>query len=331
MRLTINLITYNSAKYLPALFGSLKKQTFKDWDMNVLDNNSSEDSVLELKKELARFGGQFRFIENKINIGFAVGHNELFKKVNSEYFLILNDDVVLTDDCLQKMIDFLDQHKNAAAVSPRLMRLKNRDVIDSLGLKVFRNRRVVEIDGGVVYAPIYNNTVEVFGLSCACAMFKKSIIENVCYTKYEMFDRDYFMYKEDIDLAYRLQQADFRLYTLMDAICYHDRTGVGGKDLSEVESIKNKRKQSQFIKYYSYKNHLATLYKNEYWQNYLLDWPWIKWYELKKLIYYVLFDRTVLKGVCDLWRDRLNLKRKRKMIIKLRKINWKEMRKRIYA
>lgn len=69
-----------------------------------------------------------------------------------------------------------------------------------------------------------------------------------------------------------------------------------------------------------------TLYKNEYWQNYLLDLPWIKWYELKKFIYFLLFDRGVLKGLGEMWKSRKELKNKKQEIISKRKVSWREIR-----
>jgi len=69
-----------------------------------------------------------------------------------------------------------------------------------------------------------------------------------------------------------------------------------------------------------------TIYKNEYWQNWLLDAVFIKWYELKKFIYFLLFDRSVLKGLGEIWQLRKDLKTKRLKIKQLRKISWKEMR-----
>jgi GT2 family glycosyltransferase len=341
-KLTINLVTYNGAKYIPFLFDSLKKQTYKDWAINVIDNNSQDSAIKLLKKELNNLMVQnntvekTKLIEKKENIGFTVAHNELFQKSESKYFLILNQDTYLQPDCLEKMVKFLDKNKEVFVVSPRLMKWDFTkgingftNIIDSLGLKVLRSRRVVEIGAGDVWND-KNKESEVFGVSGTCAMFRKSAIEEVLYKNNELFDSSYFMYKEDVDLAYRLQQRDSKVFVLSDAVCYHDRSGKAGKNLSDKTAIKNKKSQSELIKYYSYKNHLATLYKNFYWQNIFLDLPWIKWYEFKKFIYLLLFDRNILRGLWELWKSRKDIWQKRKQIKNFRKVDWKQFRKKMF-
>ena len=69
-----------------------------------------------------------------------------------------------------------------------------------------------------------------------------------------------------------------------------------------------------------------TLYKNEYWQNLALDFPFILWYELKKFVWFLLFDRTVLLGLKEVYKERKTLKQKRQAIIQKRVIDWKEIR-----
>lgn len=340
-RLSINLVTYNGAKYLPFLFDSLKKQTFKEWTIFVIDNNSSDNSVEILKKELnnlfvqANNAEQFSLVEKKENVGFASAHNQLFQQTKAEYFLVLNQDVKLELDCLKKLVNFLETNKQVASVSPRLMRWDKEKIIDSLGLKINPNRRVVERLAGKTWSEFDKKTIEkmrikqteVFGVSATCVLYRHKAIEKVAYHKKQMFDNSYFAYKEDVDLAYRLQQAKFKSFVLLDCVAYHDRSAVAGNDLTNKQAFKNKKNQPELIKYYSYKNHLATLYKNEYWQNVIIDLPWIVWYELKKFFYFLLFDRAVLKGLLELWKSRGNLKQKRRLVKENRQINWKKMRK----
>ncbi len=272
----------------------------------------------------------------------------------------MNQDMYLIPDCLEKLVKFMDEHPEAAAVSPRLMKwdfantpplipplLKGgrgdvfTNQIDSLGLKVLRSRRVVELGAGenwdknVIPAKAGiqkslamdsrlrgNDSVEVFGVSGALPIFRKSVIDKI-----GLFDDSFGSYKEDVDLAFRLRSAGWKAFCVLDAIAYHDRSASGLLDLSDKTAVENKKKQSDWIRYNSYKNHLMTLIKNEYWQNYLLDLTWIKWYELKKFVYFLIFDKKVLKGLWEIWKKRKDLKIKRLKIKKLRKVSWREMRK----
>ena len=122
-KLSINLVTYNGSKYIPLLFESLKKQTHKEWELLILDNNSQDNTVELIKNELNNFSIQYQLQENKENIGFAGGHNKLYGLSKIDYFLILNQDIFLEPDCLEKIVKFLDENsiKNPIEVMSQIM------------------------------------------------------------------------------------------------------------------------------------------------------------------------------------------------------------------
>ena len=335
-KLTIGLVTYNGKKYFPDLLGSLNKQMFKDFKLVVLDNTSNADDVKVLEEELSKVDFKWELIKQTENIGFAGGHNQIFKSCSSEYYMLLNPDMFLLPDAVQKIIDFLDKNKNYQAVAPRLMKwdfennkLKT-DYIDTLGLKVYKNRRVVEIgeweDWKVKKQEIKDTALPVFGLDGASAVFRVEDVKNILVDD-QLLCGFFKSYKEDVDLAFRMQSSGLKVCTVLDAVIYHDRTGKGSKKKGVLADLENKREQSDYIKYNSYKNQLMVLYSNERWQNFLLDFLFIFCYELKKFFYYLFFDRKVLKGLFEIWEYRKELKSRRKQIKKLRKVGYKKLRK----
>jgi GT2 family glycosyltransferase len=341
-KLAVHLVTWNTARYVPHTFASLRAQTSKDWELLVVDNASSDTSVALMHQQLLNFPVASRVIVNGENAGFAKGHNQALKKTTGPYVLMLNQDMYIAPDCFEKLIAFLDAHPEAAAVTPRLMRWDFKGIeslgleksltnsIDALGLQVFRNRRVVEQYTGHEWYALEGklpHPLPVFGVSGAFPMFRRGAIEAISFSDGSFFDESHFMYKEDVDVAYRLAAAGLKSFVVLDAVAHHDRTGAGPKEMSDVAALKNKKAHNKTVRYYSYKNHLAVLYKNEYWQNLLLDFPWIFWYELKKFIYFLAFDSKVLVGLSDLVRNRAALKIKRQDIKKARKLSWREMRK----
>ncbi len=344
LKLTVHLVTWNGAKYVPYLFESLKKQSFKDWKLLIWDNASSDGMVEAMKKELLDFPVPYEVIENTENIGFAGGHNVLFQKTDAEYFVCLNQDMYLESDTLLKLVQFLDAHSDVAVVSPRLMKWnfsllldeKNAhdavysDEVDSLGLKVFRSRRVIEQYGQEKWQDLKkifpSHFLEVFGVSGAFPLFRRSSISQITFKDNSFFDASYHSYKEDVDLAYRLRSAGFKAFVHLDAVVYHDRSAAGPKEESDVAALQNKKTQSSWVKYHSYKNHLMTLYKNEYWQNFILDFPYIVWYEFKKFVYFLLRERKILGGLQEIYTMRRELKQKKNLISSKRKISAKEIR-----
>lgn len=346
-KLTVHLVTWNGKKYIPYLFDSLRKQTYKDWSLLIIDNHSDDGTVEAIKKELKNFPFDCKIIENNNNVGFAPAHNRAFRETSAEYFLLLNQDMYLMPDCLKIMVGFLDVHSEVAAVAPRLMKWNFNNInptvksfdsdglyksfsnqIDAVGLKIFRSRRVVEWFAQQQWTGKSGNEfVEVFGVSGAFPMYRRRVIREVVYAGGQIFDETYHSYKEDVDLSWRLAARGCKSYVLLGAAAYHDRAGAGSKKMADRAAIVNKKNQSVQVRYHSYKNHLRTLYKNEYWQNLLLDFPWIFWYELKKFLYFLLFDRKVLGGLKEIWQSRQNLKNKRKEIIKMRRVDWRNFRK----
>lgn len=357
MKLSVHLVTWNGSKYISYLFDSLRKQTYKNFKLVILDNGSIDDTVEKIKEEIGNWklvnsNFEIEFVEGKENKGFAGGHNFIYHESHNiyhkttEYILLLNQDMYLEPDCLEKMVKFLDGNEDVAVVSPRLMRWDCSNLqssifnlqssftnkIDTLGLKVLRNRRVIEKYTGKDWDEkksklelshhTEDEAMEVFGVSGAFPMFRKSVIDKV-----GLFDELYFLYKEDVDLAYRLRIAGYKAFVLLDTVAYHDRSAEGLENKGDRVAMLNKQKQSEWVKYHSYKNHLMTLYKNEYWQNCILDLPWILWYELKKFEYFLIFDRSVLKGLGEIWKNHNDLKIKRLKIKELRKVSWREMRK----
>ncbi len=344
MKLTVHLVAWNGAKYIPYLLASLRAQTFKDWELVVLDNNSTDSTAELIANELQNWSGPKQFIKNTVNNGFAGGHNQLYAATNSEYFLLLNQDLYLAPDCIEKLISIIEADEKLAVVSPRLMKWNFIEIekssleksslekslsntVDSMGLKVFRNRRVVEIGGGEEWQKAEAQVLGVFGVSGTMPLFRRNAIKAVEFSPTEFFDGSYFMYKEDVDLAFRLQSAGFAAAVVTGAIAYHDRTASGPRELSDMAAGKNKQNQSQMIKYHSVKNQLLTVYKNEYWQNLILDFPFVLWYEFKKWVWYLLFDWRVLTSHQEIWCLRKEMKTKRLLIKKTRKVSWKELRK----
>jgi GT2 family glycosyltransferase len=334
------LVTWNGAKYLPFLFDSLRRQTFTDFDVIVVDNASTDTTVAIVEKELVHMMQPHEFIKKTLNTGFAGGHNQAFGLSQSEYVVLINQDVCLTPDCFEKLVAVLDKYADASAVSPRLMRwnfdasVKRKledgftNSVDSLGLQVLRNRRVIERGGGEDWVSAQEPSVqEVFGVSGALPLLRRSYLAATLLPESTVFDPHYGMYKEDVDLAFRLRLAGYRAYVCLNTVAYHDRTALHGSKLGDMAAAQGKGRQSDFVAYYSYKNHLATLYKNELWQNLTLDFLAILWYETKKFGFYMLFRPRVLKGLVELWKERRSLRESRCKIQASKKVSWKKMRK----
>src|SRR3989338_8413124 len=105
MNISVHLVTWNGAKWLPGFFASLR--SIKNMKLLVLDNGSADNSVEIIRRELQTVPFSHRLIELKENTGFARGHNRLFAETTAkaglaaaEAVLIVNQDIVFESDCI---------------------------------------------------------------------------------------------------------------------------------------------------------------------------------------------------------------------------------------
>jgi len=181
-KVTISLLTWNGSHYLPWLAKSLMSQTFTDWELLVLDNASSDNSVATIKE----YYPPAKVIQQKQNIGFARGHNLLINWSKSDYILFLNQDVMLANDYLEKLVAFMEANPLAASVSGKLLYWDfhgntTSRVIDSFGLKINRQRQVVDISQGQQDYQLADQ--EVFGLSATALLVRRQSLEKIKYDK----------------------------------------------------------------------------------------------------------------------------------------------------
>ena len=352
-KLAVSLVTSNAAKYLPFCLKSVFEQTFNDFSLLIIDNASGDNTVRYLKENYP----QAPLVVHSKNLGFARSHNQAIAWSSTDYVMLLNQDVLLDKDYLARALEFLANHPEAAAVSGKILSWdfaannlspegglfpkgglfpegEKTRLVDSLGLQIFKNHRVVEIGQGQQDEGQFNEIKEVFGVSGAAPIYRRSALDRVKITLAaglkisEYLDEDFFSYKEDVDLAYRLRLAGFKSFYLPDCVCYHDRTAKGGADLSDkLTSLARKSKDKQ-VRIYSYKNHLLALLKNEFFGNFIkFFWP-IVFYELKKLLYLCFFEQSTLAGLGMFFRQKKRALLKRKFIIKnIRKISASDLAK----
>ena len=342
MKLSIHLITYNSEKYLPFCLKSLNEQTFQDFSVLIIDNNSQDGSINFIEQYLADpknkiFADKAKFIKNSRDFGFAGAHNQAIQWTKSEYIFMMNPDVILDSDYIKILIDFLEKNSDTAAVAGAIYKwdltkvnqesLVKTEKIDSLGLKLFPSHKIIELTD----MPNQNKPQEIFGVSGALPIYRRSALELVkmpifhpsfkfylnqkAPELYEYFDNDFFCYKEDVDLAYRLRWAGYDSCLLSSTIAWHDRGLSADETGGLLKLIKQRRLWSAELRVYSWSNHLAFLIKNESLMNFVKDFPFILWFEFKKFIYLLIFEPNILgRGLGHLFKRFFKLTNKRRLL-----------------
>lgn len=297
-KITIGFITYGNltSRYLPYFLDSLKKQTFQDFKIIVIDNSEQEsnDNVRYVAKNYPEI--QFNWAGN--NLGFAQAYNLIINQAvasGSEYFFMVNPDMILEPDCLAKLVDALENNKYLSAVAPKVLRwdfanLKKTKQIDTCGIVRHSGLRFVDLGQGQIDKGQFD-LLPILGPSGCAGLFRISALEDI-KIDHKYFDEIFFMYKEDIDLVYRLNLAGYKSELIPLAIVHHDRTATAvGK--SDFSTILNRRNKSQQVKIWSFWGQQILFYKYWYLQN-LWQKINILYYQFKMLFFAFLFERYLL-------------------------------------
>ncbi|MFA6536931.1 MAG: glycosyltransferase family 2 protein [Patescibacteria group bacterium] len=309
-KFTINLVTWNGERFIDVCLSSVLAQTYKDYSVLIIDNGSSDNT----KQIIAERFPQFKVIAHKDNLGFARAHNQAIHWTDSEYVVCLNQDIVLDPKFLEQMADFLDKNQAVGAVTGKICRLDEdllpTKYIDTVGLKIFKNLRVVDQGSGEMDEGQYDVFEQVFGVSGCVPVYRRRALKTVEFSK-EFFDENFFIYKEDVDLSFRLRVRGWPIWRVSSAIAYHARTiGAPLEKLSVWKIAKNHFKRSTFGKFYSYRNHLYFIYKCA--PKFSLA---ILFYEKIKAVYLFFTEpRIFFRAWRGFFKDRLILKEKRKFI-----------------
>ncbi|MBU1118921.1 glycosyltransferase family 2 protein [Patescibacteria group bacterium] len=291
---SVIIVTFNSERYLPHLFKSIKNQTwYEKCEVIVIDNDSKDGTKKIVHNE------HCSVIENNDNAGFAKANNQGIERVMGDYIFCLNHDVILEEDYIENLVTFLEEHKKAGAVSGTVKKWdfanrKKTEKIDTLGFKMYKNHKVVDItekpDGDL---PSY----DVFGVSAAVVMYRKSCLDTLRDISGHYFDDDLVSYKEDVDIAYRILHAGYTSSIVRDAVAYHDRWETGSGQSSVKQKREARKSKPVFINQLSYRNHLIVLFKNEFWSNLLIYSVFILFFELQKFVYFLLFEPKTVLGL----------------------------------
>lgn len=323
---TLCVALWHSADYLPSFLASLQSQTLQDFELIVFDNGPKEDF-----SEIRRAYPGVQVMGTGENQGFAPSFNQMMREAKTPYVLVINQDIILHPHCVESLLHAARQHPDAAAIVPKLFKAKfgtekeiiKTDLIDTTGLQISVNRHVEERGSGKKDKPWISSYI--FGGSGACVLYKKEALDAV-QEEGDYFDSSFIAYKEDIDLAYRLQWAGFQTWFESTAIGWHFRGIAAPLDDGIFAQKEERKKRKPELRRYSYANHWRFLIKNEDPHLFFRHVPFIFWYEIRKFFFLLGTEPQTVLGACDVWRARKELGRKRTQIMAKRKKTWQDMR-----
>lgn len=288
MRLALHLSTYNGSEFLPGLFASLESQTDQDWVLRVRDDGSSADELATTRLLVAQYATRRRVdFESGVNIGFAVSHQEIYERHDEELVLLVNQDVLFTPTYIATVRKFMEDHTDVAAAAGTILRWtwdanhepQFTNIIDSMGLAKARSHKVYDIASGVALEDCTAQHVPVFGISGCLPMYRRSALGVM------LFNPAFVMYKEDVDVAYRMEKIGMKAARVPRIVAYHFRT---------FQSSMLHRGVSSRFQELSYRNHLRNLSRHLSWKDWARDGWAIVPFEVAKFGFFLFTNPMIL-------------------------------------
>ncbi len=306
-RLTASIVTWNSAPFLHGVLRSLQQQFLQDFSVTVVDNASTDDSIAIVLD----YFPQATIVRNKENRGFSAAHNQAIRLSETEYVAIINPDVVLEPDVFSVLVARLDTLPQIGSIGGKLLKGGSESgIIDAAGLRATKSRQFLNRGEGERDRGQYDEAEEVFGLSGAFVVLRRSAIETARIGD-EYFDEDFFAYKEDVDLAWRLLLAGWQNWYEPRAVIYHHRAV---RHETHLDTASRRRRKPKNINRLSYRNHLFLLIKNIRFRDLFLPFPRVFMYEIGKFFYLLIKEQGTAHGLLDVLRNLPPFRKKRALI-----------------
>jgi GT2 family glycosyltransferase len=197
---SIGIVTWNSAADLPRCLDAIRAQRHQPIELLVGDNASADHTRTLLEARTTAAERRY-FADNR---GFSAAHNALIRESRGVYYLTLNADVVLDPGFVAALVAAMGAAPRAGSATGKLRRAEPPGILDSTGVVMYRSQRHVDRGADEPDRGQYDAPGLVFGVSGAAGFYRRAMLDDVAIAG-EVFDEDFFAYREDADLAWRAQ------------------------------------------------------------------------------------------------------------------------------
>lgn len=302
-QVSINIVLWDITKwgahYLRPCLESVRDQSYVNFELNIVDNNSSDNTIELIRKELSQLKLDAKIIQNKSNPGLWIGQEIAYQHSTGEYILALSLDTILDKDFLKYCIEAFNKDTKVGALQAKLYSYNSKDksskIIDTTGFSISKSRRITNIGHGDKDVGQYSEQKNIFAVEGAVPIFRRSALDDIRINNH-FADPNYVWYGDDLDIGWRLNLFGWDQIFIPDAIAYHDRSTTHDHankiqdHLSRVlkrKAIPLKKRRLDWV------NNRFTMLKNEYIVNVLLDLPWILTREITVLLYTLVIEPGV--------------------------------------
>jgi GT2 family glycosyltransferase len=223
--MSVVLVCWNNKAYLDPCLKSLYEGGLKcSFDVVVVDNGSTDGS----QQMLAEKYPQVKLIQNAGNVGLGKASNQGIEATNGRYVLLLNNDTIVNGPALDVLVEYLDAHPEAGAAAGKLLNPDGSFQSGYARFSTLLEEFLIVTHIGELLWPGYpshgdsNEIKETGWMSSACLLLRRAALEQV-----GLLDESYFIYGDEADLQYRLNQAGWKVVFLPNSSIIH----FGGRSM----------------------------------------------------------------------------------------------------
>ncbi len=310
------VVTHNHVRTLPSCLAALEALDPPPELVVVVDNASTDGSAAVAKGWHSTLKAEV-LLENE-NTGFAVAANRGISRCSEPWVLLLNPDCAPRSDFVARLLEELaarPERERVAALTGRLSRatlpgLGPEPILDSAGMLVTCSGRHFDRGAGETGADTYAKPVWVFGGTGAATLLRREALNDVAYPGGEVFASTFFAYREDAELAWRLQWRGWRCLYVPTAHAAHARGfrpegGRRGHDEVNRLSVRNR---------FLLRLHCADLA----WHVHCFPWWLLR--DLTVVVGCLVVERSSLPALIDVWRLREDANRRRAWVMARRTV-----------
>lgn len=241
-RCTVIIVNWNSWEILSCCLEKLRRQTFQNFNVLVIDNDSAEP----VPQEILAHRPNVTLVQNNSNLGFAAANNQAIKLVKaSDWVVLLNPDAFAEPDWLEQLVNAARQHPDYAMFASRQLMDGNQNLLDGDGDVYHISGLVWRAGHGTPVRVADDKPGEIFSPCAAAALYRRDALIEI-----GGFDEDYFCYVEDVDLGFRLRLMGHRCLLVPNAVVRHIGSATTGGQ------------RSDFSVYHGHRNLVWTYVKN---------------------------------------------------------------------
>jgi GT2 family glycosyltransferase len=240
-RVSVVIPNWNGGEMLAEVLSGLEEQEFDSFEVIVVDDASTDDS-LERAQQACR---PFRAVVRERNQGFAAACNAGAEAATGELVAFLNNDAVPEQAWLRELVDCIDRHSRAACVDSKLYRRGSDRVIDGAGDEFTWGLKAYRRGAGSPDEGQYSQDEEILLASGAACLWRAD-----AFRRLGGFAEEFFAYYEDVDLSLRARRAGYEIWFAPAAVAWH----AGGASTSSS--------RREFAGFMAVRNRWATIVRN---------------------------------------------------------------------